>query len=159
MIGLWLTRNAKSSTSQTSSILSRTMVVAWLLASARECTKTRTEAPLFGFVCAGLGNALLLSSHISLASSWSVHNTIRTDHPLVETGPYRWIRHPMYLSFFLLWCAYASLSNSIIIATSFAVPLIECVARVPAEERALLDRIPGYSEYMQRSWRFCPFVC
>ena len=159
LLGLWLTRNSRTNATKTASLLSRAMVVVWVIASARECTKRHTSPPpLFGLACACVGNALLMGSHLSLANCWSVHNTIRTDHALVESGLYRWIRHPMYLSFFCLWCAYVSLSRNPVIAVSFAVPLIECILRIPAEERALMESIPQYRDYIKRSRRLVPFV-
>ena len=78
---------------------------------------------------------------------------------LVTTGVYRYIRHPLYSSLFLLtWgvffkspnpvgCAMALVASTFLIATSRADEA-ECIQFFGAP----------YQEYMQRSKRFIPFI-
>src|ERR1700734_604635 len=51
-----------------------------------------------------LCGALLLfyRSHADLGKNWSISLQIRDEHPLVSSGSYRFVMHPMYTSFFLL---------------------------------------------------------
>lgn len=42
----------------------------------------------------GLGFTVWARRH--LATNWSAAVTVKHDHELVRTGPYRWVRHPIY---------------------------------------------------------------
>ena len=44
---------------------------------------------------------LFYASHRQLGKNWSVTLEIRNEHKLVTDGLYRYVRHPMYLSFWL----------------------------------------------------------
>ena len=77
------------------------------------------------------------------------------DRGLVQHGPYRFIRHPLYAFeglFFLGWLINVhTLSAAIIIAVWAALQ----VARIVREERIL----GGYEEYRQQvRWRLIPFI-
>jgi protein-S-isoprenylcysteine O-methyltransferase Ste14 len=77
---------------------------------------------------------------------------------LVERGPYRLIRHPMYASALLfLWSSilgHWSLVNALV-GTVITVIL---PARIVIEERLVLARYPEYAEYRRRTKRLIPFV-
>ena len=71
-------------------------------------------------------------------------------HRVVSTGPYAWVRHPMYsgsLLFFvgapLLLGSWWGVARSPLFAILFAV-------RAGIEERALIAGLPGYADYTTR---------
>lgn len=77
---------------------------------------------------------------------------------LVQDGPYRWIRHPMYASILAVTLPPAIEERS---AGAMAVVLVLAlvlVAKLSFEERLLLRHFPGYAGYRSRSWRLVPFV-
>ena len=81
----------------------------------------------------------------------------RADATLVTTGPYRYIRHPLYLfaTFCLLGIGMAIDSGAFIV-----FPLGACVImaiRVPREEALLVEKFgDAYREYRSRTGRFLP---
>jgi protein-S-isoprenylcysteine O-methyltransferase Ste14 len=81
-----------------------------------------------------------------------------TESGLVTTGPYRFLRHPIYSAFmYLLWAGV--LSN--LSAESFLLALIATagiVVRMLMEERLLIKRYPEYKTYAARTKRVIPFV-
>jgi protein-S-isoprenylcysteine O-methyltransferase Ste14 len=82
------------------------------------------------------------------------------DQPVIQSGAYRWVRHPSYTGGLLMYIGTAlGLTNwlSLLIVT---VPVLAAyIYRVRVEERALLASLgPRYQEYMQRTKRFVPFV-
>ena len=82
-------------------------------------------------------------------------------HPagrLVTSGPYRVVRHPMYLGQILIaFGAPATLGCRYAFAVSFAAAIVLFV-RVGMEEDALARAYAEYHSYRARSKRFLPFV-
>ncbi len=81
----------------------------------------------------------------------------RPDAQLVTTGPYRWIRHPMY-AFGLIWfLAIIVLTASWFIAITGAAGFSFLLIRCRREEANLIGKFGGeYRAYMQRTGRFFP---
>lgn len=78
---------------------------------------------------------------------------------LVTTGPYRWVRHPFYLTAAVFLLAATLISASWILAASSVVILMMLTLRTPKEEQRLVDRFgDGYRDYMVRTGRFFPRI-
>jgi len=77
---------------------------------------------------------------------------------LIERGPYRIIRHPMYLAeLAMAFGAPLTLGATLTLMVSvvFAVLVIR---RIVVEEEALRARLPNYAVYAQRTYRLVPYV-
>lgn len=101
---------------------------------------------------------VLWSAHAALGRNWSDSLEVRQDHQLITTGPYAYIRHPMY-AFGWLWCMaqILLLQNWIAAASSIASYMLFYVLRVPAEEEMMRDRFGEvYGAHMQRTGRILP---
>lgn len=88
--------------------------------------------------------------------------TLRTvsEHRVVRTGPYRWIRHPGYLGSLVVWTG-AAVASGAVLATVAILALLAptYLYRILAEERMLGQELGDkYAQYAQRSWRLLPFV-
>jgi protein-S-isoprenylcysteine O-methyltransferase Ste14 len=78
---------------------------------------------------------------------------------VVSTGPYRYVRHPMYASMFLFFPASALLLGSWWGLLLCAVVLGLLVWRIPLEERMLENGLAGYEEYARKvRYRLIPRV-
>ncbi len=78
---------------------------------------------------------------------------------VVSTGPYRYIRHPMYASTFLFFPGSALLLGSWWGLMFCTVLLGLLVWRIPLEERMLENGLTGYDEYARRvRYRLIPRV-
>ena len=81
----------------------------------------------------------------------------RKQHTLVTTGPYRWVRHPLYSS-----AALAIVGNSLVAANWFifvagCLAFLLLVIRTRKEEQNLTARFgDDYRNYIQRTGRFVP---
>jgi len=78
-------------------------------------------------------------------------------HRVVSTGPYAWVRHPMYSGTILLLVGASLLLGSwwgVAISPLFAVLF---AVRAGIEERTLIAGLPGYSDYAARvRYRLAP---
>lgn len=52
------------------------------------------EIPGVVITLAGIGFAVW--ARVSIGTNWSSSVTVKVGHQLVRTGPYRWVRHPIY---------------------------------------------------------------
>lgn len=77
---------------------------------------------------------------------------------LVTTGPYAYVRHPIYAAvLYFVWAG--TLDNMSWLAVVSAVVISAgAFARMFSEERLLAERYPEYRDYMARVSRIVPFL-
>jgi len=96
-------------------------------------------------------------AHRTLGANYTPTLTTTQDHQIVAEGIYRWIRHPMYTSFFALLAACFLLSGNWLIGVLGATYSLLIVERVGHEERMMLDAFgERYRRYMRDTGRFLP---
>jgi protein-S-isoprenylcysteine O-methyltransferase Ste14 len=103
---------------------------------------------------------LFRRSHVDLGRNWSISLEVREQHALVKTGIYRFIRHPMYSSFFLLGLAQLLLlPNWFAGVAGLAGAGILFAFRVRREEQMMLQSFgDDYQAYMTQTKRIVPWV-
>jgi len=77
---------------------------------------------------------------------------------LVTSGPYRWVRHPMYLAVLLFMLGIAMYNGGLLNQLSLALLLVAVVGKMHKEERYLHARFGDYGDYCSGSKRLIPFV-
>lgn len=105
-----------------------------------------------------LGDWVFWKSHQDLGRNWSPTLDIREDHRLVTEGLYQRIRHPMYLSLWLLVISQAMILPNYVAGFSGLVPFaILYFQRVQKEERMMLEEFgSAYEAYLQKTGRLIP---
>ena len=90
-------------------------------------------------VALALGSAWLAVAAIrTLGKQWSLQARITQDHDLITSGPYRFVRHPIYTAMFgLLIATGLTFSRPVWLAAGFLAFLVGTALRVRAEERLL----------------------
>ncbi|MCI0728056.1 MAG: isoprenylcysteine carboxylmethyltransferase family protein, partial [Chloroflexi bacterium] len=93
---------------------------------------------------------------VALGESFDPGLRLRPGRALVVTGPYRWLRHPIYLAFLLMLTAAGLLSANWLVGFSGVAMILSVIAfRVPEEERRLAVAFgDDYRAYMGRTGRF-----
>ena len=83
----------------------------------------------------------------------------RQEHHLITHGPYRWVRHPFYVSFMLAVIANALVTANAFVALCGALAFLLIYLRTSVEERNLEERFGDeYRFYTRRTGRFFPRV-
>lgn len=111
-----------------------------------------------GIVVSTGGAALLVWSKASLGSGYSPCFDSWVPHQLVNAGPYRRIRHPMYTGNFLMLGGLTLVSASCWQLLCFSVVLVYFVASAYSEERSLKRHLPQYAKYVEKTGAFVPRI-
>jgi protein-S-isoprenylcysteine O-methyltransferase Ste14 len=81
-----------------------------------------------------------------------------TEGGLVTTGPYRYMRHPIYAAILLfLWTGVAVSSSPLSVALGLIATAMLAL-RIAFEERLVRRRYPEYDDYARRTKRVIPFI-
>jgi len=109
-------------------------------------------------VIAGLVTiTLFLWVHRALGENWSTSMQTKEQHTLVTSGPYRWVRHPMYTTMFVWTLAFFLLSANWFVGITWLALSILATSRAGEEEAALIEEFGAeYQAYMRRTARFLP---
>ena len=105
------------------------------------------------------GMALRWYSIRVLGTSFTAEVFTRPGQDVIQTGPYRWVRHPSYtgglitvLGVLVCCVNWASLAALVVALAGYAY-------RIRIEERALAKELgPAYQDYMRRTKRLIPFL-
>src|SRR4030065_648701 len=121
---------------------------------------TRTYIRLFGFILFTLGGLWILWSRWSLGEWFSTKFAIKKGHQIIKTGPYKIMRHPIYLGGTLAIWGFTLALDSLITLLILAIPIpITFYLNIKAEERLFLKEMAGeYQKYQQEVPRLIPFL-
>jgi len=93
----------------------------------------------------------------ALGEQFSPRLQVTEKHKLVTSGPYRWIRHPMYTAEFVFYFGLAVESANWVVALAILIGPALLYARVSKEEAMLIERFGDeYRVYIKRTGRFFP---
>jgi len=113
---------------------------------------------ILGSLAFAVGIGMRWLGHRDLRGSFSERVETYEVHPLVTTGLYAHIRHPLYLGNLFLFVA-----MPLCLACRWgwipsAAGIIGVLVRLRHEERFLTRELPGYAGYVQRTKALVPYV-
>lgn len=110
----------------------------------------------------GVGTGVLSVAGIywlfsSIGIGITATSATRSKHRLVTSGPYRWVRHPLYTVGSSMFISFGMMAENWFIAALGILTFIVMAVRTPKEEANLIEKFGDeYREYMKRTGRFLP---
>lgn len=111
-----------------------------------------------GVIVALVGFTLLQWAQITLGRSWSDTPRMMKEQALITSGPYQFIRHPIYTAFILILGSTVFISSNWLIGLTWAgMTVLDIASRISFEESLMLEYFGDqYREYMKKTGRLLP---
>jgi len=90
--------------------------------------------------------------------NFNIRPELKEGCELITTGPYRFVRHPMYTSVLLITLAMVVATPIYMQWSSFVLLVLVLALKSVREERLWCEGSEVYKEYMQNTKRFVPFI-
>jgi len=105
-----------------------------------------------------LGFVLLQWAQTTLGKNWSDRPRMLKEQSLITSGPYQFVRHPIYTAFiFILGSSLLTSANWLIGLAWIGMTVVEVASRIDFEESLMLEYFgDGYREYMKKTGRLLP---
>jgi len=107
-----------------------------------------------------VGFAFAWWARIHLGQLWSGMITLREGHRVVDTGPYRLVRHPIYTGFLLAALAFALIAASPVALLGAVALGVQMTWKAQREETFLRQQLgaAAYDSYAARTPMLIPFT-
>lgn len=115
-------------------------------------------AAIGSFFCVA-GTAISIAARKILDTNWSADVVLKEGHTLVDAGPYRLVRHPIYTGMLMMFLGTAVVRG--LLGPLIAVPIAVFAFWIKAsqEETLLLRQFPTmYLDYQSRTKRLIPYI-
>lgn len=134
-------------------VLSGLIVV---LPLATQAARTPIWVFALGMSLFSLGGALGIWSVAAMGKNRAASPEPVPGGELVASGPYQWVRHPMYLGLGLSLAGWVCLMGSLV-GMWLLIPMAGILmGKARVEETHMLNRHPSYGAYSARTGRFLP---
>lgn len=124
-------------------------------------TEPRLRSIVFAILACALGVTsiwIIKASLNALGREWSVRARLVENHRLATTGPYRFVRHPIYTGMLgMLLASGIAVSTWQLILPALIVFLLGTFIRIRSEERLLREAFgTEFDNYSRRVWAIIP---
>jgi protein-S-isoprenylcysteine O-methyltransferase Ste14 len=106
-----------------------------------------------------LGAGFAVWARNRLGRNWSGEITIKEEHRLIRTGPYKVVRHPIYTGLLAMYVGTAMVAGTWLAAAGVVLAMLAYWRKVRLEERNLEEAFGAeYKEYSEETWAILPGV-
>lgn len=142
------------------------ILAALLLATPGWCPRVLTErflppndiSPIAGVLLAGAGLGFSVWARRHLGRNWSANVTLKEGHVLIRSGPYRYVRHPIYTGVLLAFLGTALTMGEWRGLAAFVLACVAFVLKSRWEESRLRLTFPEYDDYREHTAALVPCV-
>ena len=105
------------------------------------------------------GLIVAIAARRTLARNWSGAVALKEDHELITTGPYKYVRHPIYTGMLLMILGTALSVATLGACIGFFIILVGVLLKLRQEEALLTKHFAqGYLSYKKRTRTLIPFI-
>jgi len=106
-----------------------------------------------------LGLGFSIWARMTLGRNWSASVTVKHDHQLICTGPYAWVRHPIYSGVLLAFIGTAVVRGDWCGVLAVLIVLVTFWRKLRLEERWMIETFgDDYRRYRQRTAALIPLL-
>ena len=104
-----------------------------------------------------IGLSIAIWARRSLGRNWSGEVSIKVEHQLIRSGPYRFVRHPIYTGLLAMYAGTAVVSGTWLAVAGFALALFAYFRKLRLEEARLREFFGAqYDSYRRDTWALVP---
>ncbi|HSY04700.1 MAG TPA: isoprenylcysteine carboxylmethyltransferase family protein [Steroidobacteraceae bacterium] len=112
-----------------------------------------------GVALIALGLAFSVWARVHLGSNWSGSVTVKEAHELIRSGPYRYVRHPIYTGLLAAVLGSAIASGTVRALLGLLIIAVALVRKSRIEERFMRETFPDeYARYRAQTPALIPFT-
>ncbi len=113
---------------------------------------------IIGVILCAIGLSFAIWARRDLGRNWSGTPSMKEDHELITSGPYHFVRHPIYTG--ILLALFGSvLAGGILYLMIFIICCINFLYRIPVEEKYMQQLFPNeYPEYKKKTKTLILFI-
>ena len=112
-----------------------------------------------GVALIAAGLAFAVWARVHLGRNWSGTVTVKKGHELIRSGPYRWVRHPIYTGILAAVLGTAIASGTVHGAIGFLIIAVALLRKLRIEEAFMRETFPGeYERYAAAVPALVPFT-
>jgi protein-S-isoprenylcysteine O-methyltransferase Ste14 len=110
-----------------------------------------------GLAVEAAGFALAIWARRTLGANWSGEVRIAAGHQLVRTGPYRWVRHPIYTAVLAMYLGMLMVSGEVHAIAGLAVIVLAYLRKIRMEETILSAQFgEEFLTWRRETWALAP---
>jgi protein-S-isoprenylcysteine O-methyltransferase Ste14 len=118
---------------------------------------------LVGLVVYLAGCAFVLWARRTLGKMWGISTSqnvkLRDDHQIIQSGPYAFVRNPMYFGWWVAMLGLVLVYPTWVVLSFLAFSVIAFIGRARREDKALAERFgEAWNEYKKKTRFLIPFI-
>ncbi|HSY46952.1 MAG TPA: isoprenylcysteine carboxylmethyltransferase family protein [Steroidobacteraceae bacterium] len=112
-----------------------------------------------GVALLAAGLAFTVWARVHLGRNWSGSVTVKEGHELIRSGPYRYVRHPIYTGLLAALLGSAIASGTVRAVLGLLIIAAALLRKLRVEERFMRETFPGeYQRYSEQTPALIPFT-
>ena len=105
------------------------------------------------------GMAFAIWARVHIGRNWSGSVTVKQDHELITSGPYAWVRHPIYTGLVSAVLGTAIASGTVRALLGLLIITVSLLRKLRTEESFMRETFPGqYQRYSATVPALIPFI-